>query len=276
MKFRKDKIYNRLGKFYCQWIESMPYRNWFNPLMTFYLNFRSFPLKQAIKLPVFVYGWPKFFSLFGNMECIDVCKMGMIKLNQTNSGAPSNSGFSTAINNWGKIIFHGPCLIYTANKINVLHRAVLELGANTKIMNFVNITAHNQVFIGEYTWIAHRSQIFDSNFHFIANINKRIIDRCNKPIYIGKSCWICNTSTITAGAKIPDYTIVASNSLVNKDFTDIPMDSIIGGIPAKHIASGYRRVSNTKMEIELWKYFDEHPDEKMFALAENFDRFMCE
>lgn len=254
----------------------LPFVNWFNPFLTLYLNFRSFPIKQAVRLPIFVYGWPKFFTLLGCMECRDVCKIGMIKLNQTNIGAPSNPGCGTAINNWGKIIFHGPCDIYTANKINTHRFGVLELGANTKIMHHVNITAHNKIFIGANTWITHRCQILDSNFHYVANFINQTVARYHKPIYIGKSCWICNSSTISAGAKVPDYTIVASNSLVNKDFSDIPPESIVGGIPAKFVASGYRRIDNLSFTKEIGRFFGEHPDENEYFLEEGFDHSKCD
>lgn len=254
----------------------LPYVNWFNPFMTIYLNFRSFPFRQAVKLPVFVYGWPKMFSLLGKMECKDVCKIGMIKFNQTNIGAPSNPGPSSAIHNWGKIIFHGPCLIFTANKINTQKGGVLELGSNTKIMHYVNIAAYTQVFVGANTWITHRCQIMDSNFHYVADFRKGVVRRYSRPIYIGKSCWICNTSTITGGAKIPDCTIVASNSLVNKDFSDIPPESIIGGIPAKLISSGYKRIIRGKLHSKIGKYFAEHPETNEYLLEDGFVHDECD
>ncbi len=253
----------------------LPYVNWFNPLMTLYLNFRSFPFKQAIRIPIFVYGWPKMYSLLGKMECKDVCKTGMIKFNQTNWCAPSNSGSSTAINNVGKIIFHGSCMIYTANKINTHRYGILELGANTKIMHHVNIAAYSQVFVGANTWITHRCQILDTNFHYIADFKKRIVRKHSRPIYIGKSCWICNTSTIMGGAKVPDYTIVASNSLVNKDFSDIPAESIIGGIPAKLVSTGYRKINSRNLERKIGKYFAEHPETSEYPLENRFVHDEC-
>ena len=254
----------------------LPYINWFNPLMTLYVNFRSFPFRQAIRIPMFVYGWPKLFSLLGKMECKDICKTGMIKFNQTNIGAPSNPGSNTSINNWGTIIFHGPCLIYTANQINTHRYGILELGANTKIMHHVNITAHCQVFVGANTRITHRCQILDSNFHYMADFKKGVVRKYSRPIYIGKSCWICNTSSVTGGAKIPDCTIVASNSLVNKDFSDIPPESIIGGVPAKLVSTGYRRINNENLERKIGKYFAEHPEANEYLLGEEFNHDECD
>lgn len=275
-KSKNKKIFFKIGRFYCKWIESIPFRNWFNPLMTLYLNLRSFPLRQAFKFPVFVYGWPQIFSLYGDMECQGPCKMGMIKLNQTDSGAPSNPAPNTAINNWGKIIFHGPCLIYTANKINVGRRGVLEFGSGSKVMHHCNITAHKFVKIGPMARISHRCQVMDSNFHFVANFNKGIVSRYSKPISIGECCWICNSCTIAAGACIPAKIIVASNSLVNKDFSNVPEESVIGGIPAKLVASGLRRIYNKKMEQRIWEYFSEHPDEDFYPLDENFNHEICD
>ena len=49
---------------------------------------------------------------------------------------------------------------------------------------------------------------------------------------------------------MPDFTIVASNSLVGKDYSDIPESSMIGGIPAKLIATGFRKVENSKIECQ--------------------------
>ena len=265
-----------LNRIYSVWIESILFKNWFNPLMTLYINFRSFPIKQAFKLPVFVYGWPQFFSLYGKMECVGMCKTGMITLNRTLYGAPSHPGLNTAMNNWGKIIFHGPCLIHTGNKINTSREGILELGANTKIMHYVNITAHIHVFIGANTRITHRCQILDSNFHYIANLSRKTVSRYSKPIHIGNSCWICNSSTIAAGSIIPDNTIVASNSLVNKDFSNIPPESIIGGIPAKFIVSGFRRINNSKLEAEIIKFFEEHPNDNVFVLNDEFKHEYCD
>ncbi|WP_297702038.1 acyltransferase [uncultured Fibrobacter sp.] len=275
-KGRKEKVFWKLGQFYCRWIESLPYRNWFNPLITLYLNFRSFPFKQAIRFPVFVYGWPKLFALYGDMECVEKCKCGMIRLNQTNSGAPSNPGESTAINNWGKILFRGPCLIYTANKINVGRNGVLDVGANAKIMHCCNITAHKYVKVGNFTRITHRCQILDSNFHFVANFEKGTVGRYCKPIRIGDSCWICNSSTIAAGAVIPNKTIVASHSLVNKDMSNIPEESSIGGIPAKLLSSGLRRINNKKFEMQIWKFFAEHPNESVYPLDKSMNHDFCD
>lgn len=276
MNFTKENIVFNIGILYVKYIERLPYINWFNPLITIYLNFRSFPIRQAWKLPVFVYGWPKLFSLFGSMECGGKCKTGMVIFNATNHGAPSSPGTSTAIDNYGKIIFHGKCKIYTSNKINVGQNGVLNLGEDVKIMHHCNITAYESVCVGAHSWITHRCQVIDTNFHFIADFNKHRVNCQTKPIMIGDYCWICNSTTIAAGAKIPDKTIVASNSLVNKDMSDIPIESMIGGVPAKCIATGYRRVDSMKLDSLLHKYFRDNPDMRAYSLDEDISHSVCD
>ena len=269
-------IRSRIGRLYVKCFERVLFVNWFNPLITFYLNFRSFPFSQAIHFPVFVFGWPRLLSLYGRMECVGKCKMGMITFNASNGGAPSAPLSATSINNWGKIIFHGKCQIYTSNKINISKNGILELGEGTKIMHLCNITAHESVRIGEQSWIVHRCQVLDSNFHFIADYNKHRIRRYTKPIEIGTYCWICNSSTIAAGSIIPNKTIIASNSLVNKDMSDIPEESIIGGVPARLIASGYRRLDSRKMQDDVFAYFEKYPDEEYYNLDVNVDHSICD
>ena len=260
---------------YVFYFERIWFKNWFNPLLTLYLNFRSFSLRQAVKLPVFVYGWPKLFSLYGSMECSGRCSMGMVKINQTNTGCPSAPGTSTAINNWGKIIFHGHVLIYTGCKICLSMEGVLEMGEGSKIMPCCNVTAHEYVKIGEQSRIAHRSQILDSNYHYVANFIKKKIPLYHRPIIIGDYCWVCNSSTVAAGAVIPDKTIVASNSLVNRDMSDIPEESIIGGIPAKLISTGFRKVESNKLQKDLSGYFFNHPEAKYYPIPDDFDHLNC-
>lgn len=241
-------------------LERLFSKNWFNPFATIYLNLRSFPLAQAIKMPVWVYGCPRFYELSGRMVVDGKVSSGMIRFNQVKPGAPSNMSVKSEILNKGLIIFHGVGLIGTGNKIVVGSKGTLDIGKNFKITDMCNIGCLKEIRIGEGSWIVHRCQIFDSNYHFVANFANGTVPDYSKPIRIGKGCWICNSSTITGNAVLPDYTIVASNSLVNKDMSDIPESSMIGGTPAKLIATGFRKIENSKIENEILKFYNDTPD----------------
>lgn len=234
--------------------------NWFNPFATLWLNIRSFPFKQAIRFPIWCYGRPKFYGLTGKMIVEGKVTSGMIRFNQVMDEAPSNMGIQTELLNKGLIIFRGKGLIGTGNKIVVGHKATLDIGGHFKITDMCNIGCYKKIIIGEQTWIVHRCQVLDTNYHFVANIVKGIVPHYSRPINIGIGCWICNSSTVSGGAVLPNHTIVASNSLVGKDFSDIPENSMIGGIPAKLIATGFRRVYNSNLESEIIKFYKTNPN----------------
>lgn len=252
----KERIDSRFG---FGMLERSLSNNWFNPLLTLWLNFRSFPFRQAWRLPIFVYGRPRIYGLSGSMEVIGKVSSGMIRFNQNKPFAPSNMAVQSEILNEGKIIFHGKGLIGTGNKVCVASHAILDIGENFKITDMCNIGCYSEISIGAQSRIVHRCQILDANYHYVANFYKRVVPRWTHPIKIGKGCWICNTTTVTGGTVLPDYTIVASNSLVGKDYSDIPESSMLGGIPAKLIATGFRRVENSKLERKIAAYYRENP-----------------
>lgn len=239
--------------------ESFLASNWLNIILTIYVNFRSFPVKQAWKLPLLLYGRPRLYSLSGRMEIKGKVRFGMIRLNNTSAGAPSLMSVQSEICNLGHIIFHGVGRIGTGTKIYVAQNGVLELGKNFKITDMCNIGCYNRITIDSESWITHRCQVFDSNYHYIANFAKKQVPPYLHTIQIGKGCWVCNSSTVTGNVIIPNYTIVASNSLVNKDYSSIPSGSLIGGIPAKLLASGFRRIDNSLIEREISSYYRKTP-----------------
>lgn len=250
--------------------------HWFNPLYTLYFNFIFFPLRQAVHFPVFIFGWPKLLSQYGRMECVGTCKTGMVRINLSIGGSPQNAVSNTELEIWGKVLFRGRCVIGSGNKIIVGYDAVLDMGEDTKIMNLCNLSAYAGIRLGAQSWIVHRCQVLDTNFHYIADFKHAIVKKQAHPIVIGDYCWICNSSTVTGGAIIPDKTIVASNSLVNKNMSDIPEESIIGGIPAKLVSTGYRRIESRKFEAEVVKFFYEHPEVDIYKMKEGISHSCCD
>lgn len=102
-------------------------------------------------------------------------------------------------------------------------------------------------------------------------MNDSTIPTDSAEIYIGRNCWICNTTTVTGGAYLPDFTIVGSNSLVNKDFSEIPERSLIGGVPAKYISTGFLRVDNKELINEINVYYNQNHNKKAFSFDPSID-----
>lgn len=255
-------------------LEELLATNWFNPFATIWINFRCLSFKQAIILPIWVYGRPRFYSLSGKITIDGNVSSGMIRFNQIRSSSPCLQNLQSELKLWGSIIFRGGGIIGTGTKIFVEKNAVLRIGREFKIADMVNIGCLESISIGDMTRITHRCQIMDSNYHYIANFNKKIVPKITHPIVIGSGCWIGNTTTVTGAANIPEYTIVASNSLVNKSSNKVPPNSIVGGIPAKLISSGFRRVENLDLERLINQFYSLHPDD-MYELCENMTMADC-
>lgn len=243
--------------------------NWFNPFATFWLNIRSFPFKQAFAFPIFVYGRPKILCLSGKMKIEGKVSSGMIQFNKTFYGAPSNMSVKSEIFNRGTIIFRGKGHIGTGSKLFVNQHAIFEIGNDFTIADQVNLGCYKHIKCGNTIRIAHRSQILDNNYHYVANLTTKKVPRVTAPITIGSHCWICNSTTVYGGAVIPDNTIVASNSLVKKDFSDIPAYSMLGGAPAKFLSSGFTRIYDPKLEGKISDFFNKNPNEDFYSISEN-------
>ena len=264
------KIIRKLKYLYALNIERLPYVHWFNPVQTFYVNLKCLPLRQALKFPVFMYGWSKLYSLYGSMECVGKCRIGMVKFNKSEVDAPCYSSGNAELNLWGKIVFRGNVEVCSGTKIMVRERGLLDIGDGARIMHQCNIASFKSVKIGSNSWISHRSQIFDSNFHYVADSLKKSVSPMSKEISIGDDCWICNSVTISFGSVLPNRSIVASHSLVNKDFGSECGGTVFGGIPAKIVSRNRYRVLNSSFERQLVLYFSADLNNQDFQIPDHF------
>lgn len=251
-------------------LEMLLSSNWFNPLLTLWINLRSMPFTKAIRFPIFVYGRPKLYSTTGKVEIKDNLKIGMIKFNQSNAYRPGNSTLKSEFFNRGLIVFNGPCTIGTGNKIAVYKEGVFEIGKHSLISEMCIISCFKNIKIGNYFRVAHRSQIMDSGFHYVANFNTGKIPNHTKPITIGDYCWVANTCSLMGGTVLPNHTIVASNSVVNKSYGDIKERSFIAGAPAKVKAENLYRVYNPMINTLLYEFFQENPPTQVYTQPEHW------
>ncbi|MEO5991501.1 MAG: acyltransferase, partial [Ferruginibacter sp.] len=91
------------------------------------------------------------------------------------------------------------------------------------------IEANNGIFIGDYTNIGPGVGLISSNHNLIDNDKHTY----NKPIKIGKHCWIGMNAVILPGVELADFTIVGAGAIVTKSFTE--GCCVIAGNPASLI-----------------------------------------
>ena len=213
--------------------------NW---IAIFYFNFKMLPFKQAMKLPFDFFGKVKFINLSGKV----ILKTNKIKRSMICFGVNQSTLFpahTTTINISGEITFQGTANIGRGVIIESNQGSKIIFGNNIGIGGLTKIMSQKNIKLSDNISISWECQIMDSDFHFIRNINTQEIKSRKNNIVIGSNTWIGNRVSICKGTTIPDYTIIASNSLCNKDYSkNNSHHIIIAGTPAKIVAEGYERV----------------------------------
>lgn len=205
---------------------------------TLYFNFKYLPFKQACKLPILLYK-PKFIKCKGKIiiDSKTICT-GMIKLGFNHAHAYPHSGIVFE-NYGGTIVFKGRCVIGNNSSISVGPTANLQIGDNFnatttfKLICWYNINFDYNVRFG---W---DNLVLDTSFHRLKTRNGDWANKGYGNIYIGHDNWIATRCIILAGTETQPYTVVATNSLLQKRYDKSYV--LLGGSPAKIIKEGIYR-----------------------------------
>lgn len=211
-----------------------------NIIKIIYVNFHFLPFKQAMKLPIDVYGKLRIIGNRGKIIINGQIRPGMIKL-----GSQGRDMFPldpVILDVRGNLIFNGPFFIGCGSTIRVENGANLSIGANSRFGAQSILFCEDSIKIGSQVEGSWRCHVMDTDRHEIRNLNTGVISPSHKPIEIGDNVWIGNNVSINKGTMIPDNTIVSSNSLCNKDYSEVPPFSVLGGVPAKVLSSGKQRI----------------------------------
>lgn len=242
-----DKIVKRIIRFYRFIVYT-------RPLYTLWFNFRYLPLSQAVKLPIIFF--PHAFAKVekgAQITISDEVLNHKSKKIMIGEDVHDFAHFSekTYLHIAGTISFHGQTRVLRGAFIDVW--GALSLGDDVLICSLVRIRTYKRISIGSHVRITHETQIFDTNFHYVVDVDNPKFRPLAKPIAFGDYVWIGNRSTINAGSVLPSYTIVASNSLVNKDLSELKPYTIVGGMPCKVLKEGKVRVWDEALEVEYLK-----------------------
>lgn len=234
-----------------------------NVFKTLLINFKTLPFKQAIKFPIYVYGKLDIYYLQGSIE-FENCKIqkGIVKIGANKEFLNTVKGPSLLILlEASKIVFEGPCEISSNALIRTGKNAELRFGKNVFLGSNVKTVCINKILIGEGTRIGFESQLIDSDFHYTYDTQKREVRPREKAIMIGKYNWIGNRTTINKGTKTGDFTIVASSSILNRNYNDSDSTKpLLAGAPAKILDNRIRRIFSLDIESELIQFFKRNPN----------------
>ncbi|MBR3982109.1 MAG: hypothetical protein IKJ90_02135 [Bacteroidaceae bacterium] len=205
---------------------------------TIYFNFRYLPFKQAVKLPIWLYK-PKMIKCKGQIVIdSDEIHTGMIQLGFNRAHAYPHSGIYWE-NNGGTVIFKGIASIGNNSFVCVGPNAKVTFGnsfnatSSFKLISWYNVNFDYNVRFG---W---ENMVLDTSFHRLKNLEGEFINKGYGSINIAHDTWIATRCTILGGTNVLPYTVVATNSLLQKKFDKSHI--LLGGTPAKIIKEGVWR-----------------------------------
>lgn len=239
--------------------------NWYKTLV---FNFCFFPFKSAIKLPVLCYGTVKLVYGGGKIRMRDVRK-GMLKIGYDLTAYRSCGPTVIKLLKDSILCIEGEVVVMQGASIVLGQGAKLTMKNHSTLGDRAEIICKKNVEIGEYSEITWDCQVTDFASHPIKDKKKGVYRNLFRPVKIGDYCWIGNRTTIQPGTHLPNRIIVASNSILNKDYIALGLQSysLIGGMPARLIRNNVER--NYENDSIIQTYFMRHDDE--FASYEHFD-----
>jgi acetyltransferase-like isoleucine patch superfamily enzyme len=241
-------MYNKLRVAYYRF----KFYNSVNWTKTLYFNFKKFPFSIAKKLPVFFYGKVHFQSISGDVKINGAIKTAMIGYGQKFETGVKSKGIAE-ISLYGKLTFNGYAHFGKDVILYIGKNASCEFGYMSCLGSDVKLVCTHQINIGDWSGIGYESQIIDTNSHPMINTETGELYPLSSPIHIGSHNAFSNRISVMAGTQTPDYCVIASNTLCNKDYTSLGSNILIGGIPAKLLKNNYSRDWENEKEL-LIKY----------------------
>jgi acetyltransferase-like isoleucine patch superfamily enzyme len=211
--------------------------NWYQ---TLYFNFKMLPFDQAKKLPFYFYGKVKFSSLNGSVTIEAPIKRAMIGFGQKFEQMSVAKGIAE-MRLEGALVFKGHAHFGKDVRMYIKKDAYCEFGFMGCLGSDVKLTCTNRIIIGSWTGIGYESQVIDTNSHPMMNSKTGEKYPLSAPIELGNYNAVSNRVSIMSNTKTPDNCVIASNSLCNKDYTNLGSEILLGGVPAKLIRRDFVR-----------------------------------
>ncbi len=196
-----------------------------------YVNFKFLSFKNAVKFPILISHRVKLKSLSGRISIHNApIDRFMIKFGFGDVGIFDKQKSRSILEINGNLVFEGPCKIGHGSKISIGENGTLWIGSGFVITAESSIVCQKSIHIEENVLVSWDVLIIDTDFHKIKDENGKIMNE-NKEINIGSNVWISCRSLVLKGSYLPNNSVVAANSVVNKVFDG--EHQLIGGQPSK-------------------------------------------
>ena len=207
---------------------------------TLRFNLRYFPLKTALKLPVFISHRTYLRELHGKVVLPEQVETAMIKIGFGDVGHYDRKRSRGIWQVSGTVNFKGRAGLGHGSKLSV--RGDLTLGADFNMTAESTIVCADKITFGDDCLLSWDILAMDTDEHPLYNKEGERINP-DRPIVVGNHVWIGCKCVLLKGTKVPDNTVVAAGTLLKSPFEG--ENIVIGGNPP----------SILKQDIR-WKHYD--------------------
>lgn len=144
----------------------------------------------------------------------------------------------TYLNIQGKFKLNGRFGIGRGCRLDIGKNAIMEVGDNSYVNPLTKFVIMNKLHIGTNSGISWDCQLLDDDLHMLDYDGRNEAEKNRVGIYIGDNVWIGSRVSIYKGAKIPNGTIVAANTVVKDCFEE--ENILLAGNPARIIKRNVR------------------------------------
>lgn len=170
---------------------------------TIYFNLRMFPLRIAIRMPILISRHVWLEELHGHIQLPENPKIFGIHIGFGRVGIFDYQYGRTILQlSGGTISFQGTASIGQGTRIVVGPNGQLIFGNNFCVTAETAIICYNRIEFGEDSLVSWQCQFMDTDFHHLYKEEKLL--NCDRPIKIGKHCWICSHCLIFKGSILKD------------------------------------------------------------------------
>ncbi len=234
---------------------------------TMLVNFRVCGWTGLWIRPILIYKNTNIYRI-GTILITSPLKKGLVKI----GCASFKSNGVTKLNNSGTITIDGPLVIGGSsiidNKGNIHFKGYNVLGDGCTLI------IREGLEVGYQSRIGFHSHVMDTDDHFVVDVEKRTVTTNTKRIVLGDFNWLGHNCYVKKGVRTADYlTVAAPNTLLTKDYSDLPPYSVLAGSPAKLLKTGIRRVLNHVNERNLYMHFKNTREDFVVEDSEDLDMY---
>ena len=196
---------------------------------TVYFNFRVFPFRTAIRLPVLISYDTKLIELHKyamKFNCVPYTFIVKIGFGGSDGIVPRKGSLCLET---GCITFDGKATF--AQGISIRNSGKMNVGDDYFANRNCTIWCSEEITFGNHVLLGWNITFRDSDGHMI--LKNGVGNEIKKSISIGKHSWICSESHVLKGARMGADSVLAYNSVLLKPYEQ--NNVLLAGQPAKII-----------------------------------------